>query len=154
MAQYTLRIPAGRRDEFLETLEQIPPEERITWIRHPIRKGETPASIARRYGVDLQAVLDLNGLRKRRALLRPGGFLLIPPMPGRSIVAAAEPPRPVRVVARAGTEGRYTVKKGDTLWDIARAHAVSPEDLRRVNNLSRDAVIRPGQELQIPGSSS
>jgi LysM repeat protein len=46
------------------------------------------------------------------------------------------------------------VKKGDTLWDIARAHAVSPEDLRRVNNLSRDAVIRPGQELQIPGSSS
>jgi len=150
MAQYTLRIPAGRRDEFLETLEQIPPEERITWIRHPIRKGETPASIARRYGVDLQAVLDLNGLRKRRALLRPGGFLLIPPMPGRSIVADAEPPRPVRVVARAGTEGWYTVKKGDTLWDIARAHAVSPEDLRRVNNLSRDAVIRPGQSLTIP----
>jgi membrane-bound lytic murein transglycosylase D len=150
MAQYSLRLPAGRLEEFLEALDRIPPEERITWIRHPIRKGETPVSIAHRYGVDLQAVLELNGLRKRRALLRPGGFLLIPVTPGQSIVAAAEPPRPVRVVVRASADSRYRVKQGDTLWDIAQTHAVSPEALRRTNNLSRDAIIRPGQSLTVP----
>jgi membrane-bound lytic murein transglycosylase D len=154
MAQYSIRLPAGRREEFLEALERIPPEERITWIRHRIRKGETPARIARRYGVELQAVLELNGLRKRRALLRPGGFLLIPAVPGRNIMASAEPPGPARVAARAGADGRYSVKKGDTLWEIAQAHAVSLEDLRRANNLSRDASLRPGQELTIPHPSS
>jgi membrane-bound lytic murein transglycosylase D len=162
MAQYALRIPAGRRDEFLEALERIPPEERITWIRHTIRKGETPASIARRYGVDLRTVLDLNGLRKRHASLKPGGTLLIPQMPTRIVVGVAEAPRQVRAVTRVNPVGRNTVKKGkryvvrrgDTLWDIAQDHAVSLEELRRVNNLSRDATIRPGQELQIPRSSS
>ena len=150
MAQYAVRIPAGRRDEFLEALERIPPEERITWIRHTIRKGETPASIASRYGVDLRTVLDLNGLRKRHASLKPGGTLLIPPIPTRIVVGVAEAPRPVRPVSPAGADARYTVKKGDTLWDIAQAHAVSLEGLRRVNNLSRDASLKPGQELTIP----
>lgn len=162
MAQYALRIPAGRRDEFLEALERIPPEERITWIRHTIRKGETPSSIARRYGVDLRAVLDLNGLRKRHASLKPGGTLLIPPMPARGVGVSAEAPRQVRTVARPTPAGRNTVKKGkryvvrrgDTLWEIAQDHAVSLEELRRVNNLSRDTTIRPGQELQIPAPSS
>jgi LysM repeat protein len=49
---------------------------------------------------------------------------------------------------------RYVVKRGDTLWDIAQDHAVSLEELRRVNKLSRDATLRPGQELAIPRSSS
>jgi membrane-bound lytic murein transglycosylase D len=154
MPQYALRIPAGRRDEFLEALERVPPGERITWIRHTIRKGETPTSIARRYGVDLRSVLDLNGLRKRHASLRPGASLLIPPMPARSGGVGAEAPRQVRTVARGVPVGRYTVKKGDTLWDIAQDHAVSLEELRRVNKLSRGATLRPGQKLQIPASSS
>ncbi len=150
MTQYMLRIPAGRRDEFLGTLERIPPEERITWIRHPIRKGETPTSIARRYGVDLRTVMDLNGLRKRHASLKPGGTLLIPPMPARGVGVGAEAPRQARTVARAIPVDRYTVKKGDTVVAIARTHAVSPEELRRVNNLSRDARLRPGRSIRIP----
>ncbi len=170
MPQYALRIPAGRRDEFLEALERIPPEERITWVRHTIRKGETPTSIARRYGVDLRSVLDLNGLRKRHASLKPGGTLLIPPMPARSVGVGAEAPRQVRTVARVSPPGRYVakrgerqqsnrrpapakryvVKRGDTLWDIAQDHAVSLEEIRRVNKLSRDASLRPGQKLTIP----
>jgi membrane-bound lytic murein transglycosylase D len=162
IAQYAIRIPAGRRDEFLEALERIPPEERITWIRHTIRKGDTPTSIARRYGVDLRAVLEINGLRKRKTALKPGGTLLIPPMPARSVGVGAEAPRQVRAVAPAGMKARYTVKKGrqyvvkrgDTLWDIAQDHAVSLEELRRANNLPRDATLRPGQKLQIPRSSS
>jgi len=153
MAHYTLRIPAGRRDEFLEALDRIPPEGRITFIRHRIRKGETPVSIARRYGVDLRAVLDMNGLRKRQTSLKPGGTLLIPPLSAQSVVVGAEAPRQVRAVAPARTNSRYTVKKGDTLWDIAQDHAVSLEELRRVNNLSQDPSLRPGQSLKIPRSA-
>jgi LysM domain-containing protein/uncharacterized protein DUF5715 len=48
-----------------------------------------------------------------------------------------------------GDEGTYTVRSGDTLWDIARAHGVSVEAITAANGLD-DAVIQPGQELVIP----
>jgi membrane-bound lytic murein transglycosylase D len=150
LPHYTLRIPAGRRDEFLESLERIPPAQRVPWIRHQVRKGETPASIARRYRVDLVAVLEMNGLSKRQPLT-PGRMLLIPPSPTGAVVAhAVEPRQGTQATVRSVVAERYTVKRGDTLSEIARAHAVSSEDLRRWNNLSRDARLRPGQALKIP----
>jgi membrane-bound lytic murein transglycosylase D len=149
LPRYSLRIPAGRRADFLEALEQVPPDERFTWVRHKIRKGETPAGIARRYGVDLRALLEINGLRKRQAL-RSGGILLVPPSQAGRVAARAEEIRGSRQAAAGpAARSRYTVKKGDTLTRIARAHGVSLEDLRRWNGLSRDAAIRPGQRLQI-----
>jgi membrane-bound lytic murein transglycosylase D len=150
LSSYTIRIPAGRRDAFLTALEQIPPSQRITWIRHRVRKGETPAGIARRYGMDVQVVLEASGLRKRRAFLKQGATILLPASAvGGSLAHAAEARRASRSIARHTPASRYTVKKGDTLSGIARAHAVSPEDLRRWNNLPRDAGLRPGQTLTI-----
>ncbi len=37
-----------------------------------------------------------------------------------------------------------TVKAGDTLWDLARAHGVSIERLKTVNELSGDVFGRDG----------
>ena len=153
LTQYTLRVPPGRRDELLEVLDRIPPAQRVTWVRHQVRKGETPATIARRYGVDVQAVLEMNELRKRQPL-KVGGTLLIPASPSGGVVAdAAQSQATRRAAPPAPLAGRYTVKAGDTLADIARAHAVSPEDLRRWNNLPRDARLRPGQILKLARSS-
>ena len=45
--------------------------------------------------------------------------------------------------------GVYTVRRGDTLWDIARSYGVSSGALRRMNGLS-SARIRPGQTLTVP----
>jgi len=42
------------------------------------------------------------------------------------------------------------VQKGQTLGRIAALHAVSLSDLQRVNGLSSEAVIYPGQALQVP----
>lgn len=48
-----------------------------------------------------------------------------------------------------GLDGRiiYTVQEGDTLWRIAAVTGVSLDELRRLNNLDADAVIRSGQVL-------
>jgi nucleoid-associated protein YgaU len=43
----------------------------------------------------------------------------------------------------------YTVRRGDTLWDIARSHGVSSGTLRRMNGL-RSSRIHPGQTLTVP----
>ena len=45
----------------------------------------------------------------------------------------------------------YTVKRGDTLSEIARDHDVSLSDVIELNELSNPDLIRPGQEILIPG---
>jgi len=149
LSDYTLRIPAGRRDAFLEALERIPPSQRVTWIRHQVRRGETARGIARRYGMDVQLVLEMNGLRKRQAL-KAGATVLLPASAvGSGVAYATDLQQVSRSTTRPTPAERYTVKKGDTLSGIARAHAISLQDLRRSNNLSRDAGLRPGQALTI-----
>jgi membrane-bound lytic murein transglycosylase D len=149
LSSYAVRIPAGRRDAFLEALERVPPSQRVTWIHHHVRKGETPGGIAKRYGVDIRVVLEMNGLRKRQ-VLRPGLTVLLPAAAvGSGGAYAGETQQASRSATRSTPPDHYIVKRGDTLAAVARAHAVSPEDLRRWNNLSRNTGLRPGQKLSI-----
>jgi lipoprotein NlpD len=53
---------------------------------------------------------------------------------------ASDPPR---------ATGTYTVKKGDTLYSIAWRNGVDYRDLAKLNGISRDYAIQPGQVLQL-----
>lgn len=48
----------------------------------------------------------------------------------------------------------YEVEKGDSLWVIAKRNNVSLDALLAANNLTKNSVIRPGQQLVIPGAST
>lgn len=110
-----------------------------------VREGETLDGIARAHGVTVAQVMRWNNLSNSR--IRAGQRLTI-----------HESAENVRIVdASAGTrqgtsrDGKtivYVVKKGDTLWDIARAHEVTTDDLRGWNDLKKNS-IRAGQELVI-----
>lgn len=50
--------------------------------------------------------------------------------------------------------GSYTVKKGDSLWSIARKNGVSISALLDANGLSRNSVLKPGQTLKIPATTT
>jgi len=112
------------------------------------------AGIARAHAVSPEDLRRWNNL-SRDAGLRPGQTLTIrrAQQARAASIPGARPAAGSPTPAASGGK-RYIVKPGDTLWAIARAHAVSPEDLRRWNNLSRDAGLRPGQELEIRSPAS
>jgi membrane-bound lytic murein transglycosylase D len=76
--EYELRIPPGSKSAFTENLSTIPEEERFSMDRYTVRTGDTFWRIARRTGVPLQAILDLNNLEKIIPL-RAGAEIYIPP---------------------------------------------------------------------------
>lgn len=43
----------------------------------------------------------------------------------------------------------HTVQKGETIYSICRKYSLEEEELRRLNKLSADATIHPGQKLII-----
>jgi hypothetical protein len=48
----------------------------------------------------------------------------------------------------------YTVKRGDTIFSIARSHSIPPAELAERNGLSRSFHVYAGQRLVLPGDSA
>ena len=123
----------------------VPPPDPATHqaITYRIRRGDTLARISRRYGVSMANLQDWNKLNN------PGDIIA-----GRSLTIYVPRPRGAEGGAAASGAIIYTVKPGDTLWDIARAHNVTVSALRRTNGLDRRAAIHPGDRLRIDPSDS
>ncbi|MBU1075964.1 MAG: transglycosylase SLT domain-containing protein [Spirochaetes bacterium] len=74
---YQLRIPYGSMDQFLAIFNQIAPEDRITFRRHKILKGETIWSIAKKYKIPRPMLKEMNNLGSK-GFIREGKYLIIP----------------------------------------------------------------------------
>lgn len=68
-------------------------------------------------------------------------------------IAQASKPNYASVVPVSDGGSNYKVRRGDTLWSIARKHRVTVAELKRANNLG-SATIKPGQTLVIPTHDS
>ncbi|MDP0495144.1 MAG: LysM peptidoglycan-binding domain-containing protein [Verrucomicrobiota bacterium JB024] len=69
-------------------------------------------------------------------------------------VAVIEPVSDLDSTAPVGQTSSYTVKKGDNLTTIARAHDVSLSELMEINGLNRKSIIKVGQVLTIPAPAA
>jgi membrane-bound lytic murein transglycosylase D len=145
--QYPVRVPAGTGKRCLQKLRKIPPEQRLTWRRHRIQRGETLSEIAHSYGTSVTAIREVNRLASIH-LIHPGDQLLIP-IPAQLAAKARQRAREKgHYVPPDGYERvSYVVKAGDTLSGIARKLGVSLTHLRKVNGLQRSSLIHPGQRL-------
>ncbi|MEW6336621.1 MAG: LysM peptidoglycan-binding domain-containing protein [Acidobacteriota bacterium] len=156
---YQLAVPCGSEIEIAAAIEAIPSDQRVRRVFHVIRKGDTLGSIAGRYGSSVATIQNANGIRNPRAL-RIGQTLVIPryptgarrPSPEAQLAAQRTTRRPVaKAPSPAGesSAGRYVVRRGDTLYDIARRHGVTVSALKRRNGLENNR-IHPGDVLVMP----
>ena len=70
-----------------------------------------------------------------------------------NLTPAAPAPTVAATTATQPAARTYVVKKGDSLWKIAKAESVSIGDLSRANNLTKASALKIGQKLQIPASA-
>jgi membrane-bound lytic murein transglycosylase D len=107
--------------------------ERIT---HKVRSGESLSVIARRYKVSVRELQNWNNISDPRKL-RAGATLTL-----------FQSPAPAPVTVRSGPVN-HVVRRGDSLWSIAKRYNVRVNDLVRWNDLSKNDYLQPGQSLKI-----
>ena len=104
---------------------------------HKVSYGESLWYIASTYGVTVDTLRQLNGLKGD--LIHPGQELKV--KKGATTTPVANP------LSDADTI-RYTVLAGESVWLIAHKHGVSMDDLIKWNNI-KNYTIHPGQTLRI-----
>jgi membrane-bound lytic murein transglycosylase D len=146
---YGLAIPADAQERFAVALQQVSAQS-VDPGSHQVRRGETLGDIAEQYGISERELMRVNHLRSSRQL-KYGQTLRIPGsasgMGGPETQVAAKAPEE----RRDAPDSEYMVKRGDTLFNIARAHQVEAEDLARWNGLDRRARLQAGQKLRLRG---
>lgn len=111
--------------------------------QYTVRSGDYLGKIAARNGCSVRQLQDWNNLRSTN--LRVGQKLMIygseQPQPKKPV----QQPLPKTETIKGDTY--YTVRSGDTLWDIAEAQGLSLEDLKRWNQGVNFKNMKPGNKL-------
>lgn len=145
---FYLRVPVGTRDLVIAGMKATPEKLWVTKLIHRVRRGESLWVISRRYGVSISAIARANGIHNPRHI-RPGQLLWIPvPGKNRTSYSSRRAHRPSTTAVADNTAVSYRVRKGDTLWEIARKFGIKVRDLKRWNNL-HTSLLHPGQRLII-----
>ena len=142
---FSLRVPAGRAQAVAACVADLPPEKRVNFRKHVVRRGQTFASIARANGTTARDVAEANNLSLQKRL-RPGTELIIP-IPAKPRVVQAR-----RQAAEETPDGRdrvrYRIQPGDTLGSIAAQYGTTVRDIQAWNHL-RGTRIAAGDVLTI-----
>lgn len=147
---HSLLLPLDKAELFAAQVAQLPPELRIQWVRHRIRRGETLGGLALRYQTTPRVLRQLNNLNGN--LIRAGHYLVIP-IPAR---AEGSQQYALRDIAANGDKSIHTVRSGENLWLLARRYGTTVRQLCHWNNISPRALLQPGQQIVVvygPSSS-
>ena len=138
-----VRVPVGTGAMTETRYAELPATERVTYLVHVVKNGDTMGEIAQQYRVSLRNLQMANPNVSARSL-RIGYKLIIPTggVPSREVRLAMnrDPNRP--------NVTYHKVRNGESIWSISRRYGISQSQLRSWNRLSGD-VIRPGQSLRV-----
>ena len=100
------------------------------FVSYLIKKGDTLDSIANRYNVSREYIIDINNLYYKDDF-KEGRELIVPK-------------------ASDVYFNTYVIEKGDTLYAIAKRYNINPNLLSAINGIDENEYIYPNQEIMVP----
>ena len=103
-------------------------------------------TIAKKYGVTVDQIKEWNNLEETRVLF--GSRLKL--IRGENAAIETKAEKAEQQIATAASVRQYLVKKGDSLFSIAKKSGVTVENIKEWNDISNEN-IKPGMKLKIQG---
>ncbi len=104
---------------------------------HNVKNGENLGLIAKKYKCTITDLKEWNNLNNSKIY------------PNQKLIVY----KPAEKTKSSVKEGKYLyhiVRKGDTLWDIAKEYdGVTVEKIKQLNNISNSKRLQPGQKIKI-----
>lgn len=97
---------------------------------YKIEKGETLEDISKKFNTSLSNLKRINGLQDNVSVFE-GKYIIVPAKDNKIFE-------------------NYVIKKGDTIYDIAKKYKIDVNTLLKLNGLLKTDYIYPGEELLIP----
>lgn len=105
---------------------------------HTVKSGDSLTEIAKMYRVYVKDLKKVNAISG--SSIKVGQKLTIPPSPESVLNGTTS--------TSSSSSKYYTVKNGDTLWQIAQDNDVSVNEIKRLNNMKSNN-LKVGQKLKI-----
>jgi membrane-bound lytic murein transglycosylase D len=133
----TVRMPAGAAVIAAARATTLKNEDaNVAICAYKLHEGESLQRLARTLGSDVDTLVAMNNLTSPAAAAEGDSIYL--PVRARELGSLL-----------AQSESYYAVRKGDTLYSIARSHGLTVDDLLSLNELDGDHKLHPGERLRI-----
>lgn len=143
---YPLKVPPGISSTLLTAIADIPAYQppQPKYVYHRVRRGESVSSIAGRYHTSVSRIAKANHLNRRYTIMV--GKTLKIPVKGSSVVPSSKSRK------RVAATTHHKVRKGDSLWNIARRYGTTVNNIKRLNGL-KGTTLTTGQVIKIAGTA-
>lgn len=133
-----LYVPIDKLAFAQQQLADLPKVKRTkpdnaNWVTYRVKRGDVLGSIAKKHRVSVSTIKQSNQLSSN--LIHPGKLLNIPALDSAAISRSKSL--------------TYKIRRGDTLWHIAKRYGVKVTQLSKWNKISQSKTLQPGEKLMI-----
>ena len=147
---HRLVLPIGKAAAFSQALANIDQKERLNWVRHSVKPGDSLSKIAKQYHTTVKVLKRINELDS--SVIRVGQAIMVPvALQELDSYTLSQEQRLASLQNSHSSKQKvsHTIKSGDTLWDIARKYKISTNQLAKWNGMAPGDMLHPGKTLVV-----
>lgn len=147
---HRLLLPIEKVEQFQLALANKPDTERLNWVRHKIRSGDSLLKIAKKYHTSVDVIQQVNKIKGN--VIRAGDHVMVPvALKSLDYYSLSEEQRLIAKQSkkRGAYKVEHTIKRGDTLWDISREYKVNHRNLAKWNGMAPTDPLKVGKKLVV-----